>query len=104
MAKVLIVHIKPPGGGRASVGHMFYGETEAECRENFAAHAKGCRFLGPAIAEGRIDEALERLDPDEWPEFDAAGGPIIDVEPVEGPPDDEDDEDENADEEEERDE
>lgn len=74
MAKVLIVHIVPEGGGRPSVGHMFYGETEAECRENFAAHAAGCKFLAPAIAEDRIDEQLEELDADEWPDFEVDEG------------------------------
>jgi len=78
MPQVLIVHIIPPGGGRPSVGHMFYGETEAECRANFAAHAKGCQFLAPAIREDRIDEDLAELDADEWPNFNAEGD-LIDV-------------------------
>lgn len=82
MAKVLIVHIIPPGGGRASVGHMFYGETEAECRENFEAHAKGCQFLTPAIAEDRIDEDLQSLEADEWPDFEDPEADVV-VEPEE---------------------
>lgn len=93
MAKILIVHIIPVGGGRPSVGHMFYGETETECRENFAAHAKGCQFLAPAIREDRIDEDLGELDDDEWPNFTPEGD-LIDVEGT--VVDDEDDEDEGS--------
>jgi hypothetical protein len=92
MAKILIVHIIPVGGGRPSVGHMFYGATEAECRGNFAAHAKGCQFLAPAIREDRIDEDLAELDEDEWPNFSAEGDPID----VDGTVIEDDDEEENG--------
>jgi hypothetical protein len=74
-------------GGRIPVVHIFFGETEQECEENFAAHAKGCDFLTPAIKEQRVDKELVRIEPEDWPEYDAAGE-LVD--------DDEDDEDEEA--------
>lgn len=81
MARVMIVHIVPPEGGRPSVGHMFYGEDDAECQANLEAHAKVCEVLGPALEEDRLDiEGPEHLADDEWPEFDPPGR-VIDVEP-----------------------
>lgn len=71
MAYALYVDVVPEGGGRISVTHVFYGETEEEARENFEAHAKGCRFLTPAIEQGRIEEELEEIDEDDWPDYEA---------------------------------
>lgn len=68
-AYALYVDVIPPGGGRISVGHIFYGATEAEARANFEAHAKGCHFLRPAIEEGRIAEELETIKDSEWPDY-----------------------------------
>lgn len=69
MAFALTVDVIPEGGGRISVQHVFYGETEKECQENFEAHAKGCEFLTPAIKEDRVSEEIEEIDEDEWPEY-----------------------------------
>lgn len=70
MAKALNVDVIPPGGGKIAVRHIFYGETAEECRGNFAKHAAGCEFLTPAIREGRVNTEIERIDNDEWPEYD----------------------------------
>jgi hypothetical protein len=82
MAYALYVDVVPEGGGRISVTHIFYGETELEARENFAAHAKGCKFLTPAIEEDRIEEELERIPEDDWPDYDE-GDDEIEVEGTE---------------------
>jgi hypothetical protein len=70
MAYKLIVDVIPPGGGRVSVQHVFYGESEAECDATFRKHAAGCEFLGPAIIEDRIETEIEEIDDDEWPDYD----------------------------------
>jgi hypothetical protein len=70
MAFALYVDIVPEGGGPVSVTHVFWGDTEEECRATFESHAKGCEFLTPAIAEGRIEEEIEEVDDDERPEYD----------------------------------
>jgi hypothetical protein len=78
----LYVHVVPPEypstrkvpeDGRVYVTHIFRGETEEEAREVFAQHAKGCEFLTPAIAEGRVEEEILEIDADEWPAYDAQG-------------------------------
>jgi len=71
MPFALYVDIIPEGGGKISAGHVFYGETEDEARENFDAHAKGDRFLAAAIAADCVDEELEEIDEDDWPDHDA---------------------------------
>jgi len=70
MPKALYVDVIPPGGGKISVTHIFWGETAEECQENFDAHAAGCNFLTPAIEEGRTGEELETVTDEEWPEYD----------------------------------
>jgi hypothetical protein len=69
MPFALYVDIIPAGGGPVSVTHIFFGETEDECRQNFQAHAKACEFLTPAIEEGRVEEELEEIDAEDWPEY-----------------------------------
>ena len=59
MAYALHVHIVKPGGGLSPVEHVFYAETEEETESIFEAHAAGCEFLGPAVAEERVIEELE---------------------------------------------
>jgi hypothetical protein len=88
MPFALYIDVVPEGGGRNSVTHIFYGETEQEARENFAAHAKGCRFLTPAIDEDRIEEELERIHDRDWPDYDE-GDDEIEVEGTEVVEDDE---------------
>lgn len=70
MPWALHVEVIPKGGGRVSVEHIFYGETEEEAREVFREHAAGCSFLTPAIEEERIEEYAEEVDDDDWPEYD----------------------------------
>jgi len=73
MATCVIIDVIPEGGGRLAVQHVFYGATEEEAREVFRKHAAGCEFLGPAMAEDRIDEQVQTIDDDEWPEYDEDG-------------------------------
>lgn len=98
MSFALYIDVIPEGGGRVSVTHIFWGETEEECRENFAAHAKGCNFLTPAIAEDRIGEELERVKPDEWPDYPDPDEDEDDDDAEPGEGDEEDDEDEEEEE------
>lgn len=70
MAYILIVDVIPPGGGMISVRHTFFGEDEDEAREVFHAHAAGCEFLEPAIAEGRVHVKGKEIDDDDWPAYD----------------------------------
>ena len=67
----LHIDVVPEVGGKINVEHVFYGYTEAECRQVYAAHADGCEFLGPAIAEDRIEEELIEIDEDDWPSYEA---------------------------------
>lgn len=78
----LIIDVLSPTDGRVYVRHSFFGETEADARESFAQHAKGCEFLQPAIAEGRTEEADEsgEIDEDEWPAYDDDDEPDVDDE------------------------
>jgi len=87
MPFALYVDVIPEGGGKISVGHVFYGETEEECQENWTAHAGGCKFLTAAIDEKRVSEELETISESEWPDY--------------ADPDEEDDEEEEGGEEEE---
>ena len=66
----LHIDVVPEAGGKIHVEHVFYGYTEAECRQAFATHADGCEFLGPAIGEDRIEEELIEIDEDDWPSYD----------------------------------
>jgi hypothetical protein len=70
MPFALYVDVIPPEGGKIKVQHVFYGETEDECQDNFAAHAKGCEFLTPAIEDERIEEEVEEIDEDNWPSYE----------------------------------
>lgn len=70
MVYMLTIDVVPPEGGKVVVSHTFYGKTEAEARANFAAHAAGCEFLTPAIAEGRIEEELDEIEDDEQPSYE----------------------------------
>ncbi len=70
MAFKLTVDVIPPSGGRVAVQHVFYGETEEECEQVYAAHAAGCEFLGPAIREERVESELEEISDDEWPDYE----------------------------------
>ena len=56
MPFALHIDVVPEKGGKIAVEHVFYGYTEAECRQVFATHADGCEFLGPAIEEDRIEK------------------------------------------------
>jgi hypothetical protein len=56
MAHAIIVDVIPKGGGAVDVTHVFWGETSAEAKANYQAHAAGCEFLTPAIAEDRVEE------------------------------------------------
>jgi hypothetical protein len=70
MVYMLTIDVIPPEGGKVAVSHTFYGKTEAEARANFTAHAAGCEFLAPAIAEGRIEEELDEIEDDEQPSYE----------------------------------
>ena len=70
MVYMLTIDVVPPEGGKVVVSHTFYGKTEAEARANFAAHAAGCEFLTPAIAEDRIEEELDEIEDDEQPSYE----------------------------------
>lgn len=70
MAYKLTVDVIPAGGGKISVQHVFYARTEHEAEQVFRAHAQGCEFLGPAIAEDRINSEIEEIDKDEWPDYE----------------------------------
>ncbi len=94
MAYALYVDVIPEGGGKISVQHVFYGETEEECDENWKAHAAGCKFLTAAIAEGRIGEEIEPLDDDEWPEYEDPATETEEDDDEEGGEEEEDDEEE----------
>lgn len=73
MAWVLTVDVVPKGGGPVVVQHEFWGGSEAEARAAFKSHAEGCEFLGPAIAEGRIEEEIEEVEDADRPEYDVEG-------------------------------
>jgi hypothetical protein len=81
------------------VTHIFRGNTEAEAREVFAQHAKGCEFLTPAIAEGRIEEEIAKLSDKDWVAFEPEGDEAEDEE-LEVDEDDPEDEEDDLDEEE----
>lgn len=66
----LYVDVVPPEGGRVAVTHIFRGETEADARRVFEAHAAGCEFLTPAIEEDRVEEELVKISADEWPAYE----------------------------------
>ena len=70
MPFALHIDVVPEKGGKIAVEHVFYGYTEAECRQVFATHADGCEFLGPAIEEDRIEEELEPIEEDDWPSYE----------------------------------
>jgi hypothetical protein len=91
MVYMLTIDVVPPEGGRVAVTHTFYGKTEKEAREAFAAHAAGCEFLTPAIAEDRVEEELDTIEDGEWPSYENVDD--------DAPPDDEEeDEEDDADE------
>ncbi len=69
MVVALHVFVIPKDSRRVKVEHVFYAYTEAEADEAFKAHAAGCEFLGPAIAEKRVEEEVEDIDDADWPEF-----------------------------------
>ncbi len=70
MPFALHIDVVPEKGGKIAVEHVFYGYTEAKCRQVFATHADGCEFLGPAIEEDRIEEELETIEEDDWPSYE----------------------------------
>jgi hypothetical protein len=84
MAIELIVDVVPPEGGKVFVTHIFRGETEAEAREVYAQHAKGCEFLTPAIEEDRVEEEVQKISDDEWPAYEDDPGPDDEDEEEEG--------------------
>lgn len=71
MPYALSVDVVEPDGDVA-VRHTFYGESEAECRKAFAAHAAGCEMLGPAIENGDIEEEMLHISEDERPSYDVS--------------------------------
>ena len=70
MPFVIVVDVIPEGGGDVDVTHVFWGDSESECRRKYDAHAKGCEFLTPAIADDRVEEETFDLeDGGEYEEF-----------------------------------
>ena len=69
MPTALHVLVVPKGGGKVTVEHVFYAETDEEAQKAYDAHAAGCEFLTPAIAENRVEEELEDIDEEDWPDF-----------------------------------
>ena len=65
MAHALVVDVIPKGGGKVDVTHVFWGESAAECQATYRAHAAGCEFLTPAIAEDRVEEQAYDLGDDD---------------------------------------
>jgi len=57
--------------GTIRVRHIFFGETEAECRELCGRHAEGCQAFAPALKSGTIIDTVKQIS--EIPEWGVAG-------------------------------
>ena len=57
--------------GTIRVRHVFFGETEDDCYHLRDAHADGCKAFGPALADDRVIEVMERGEIPEWEDDDA---------------------------------
>jgi hypothetical protein len=68
LAIELRAHLVDPEDGRIHVTHIFWGEDEAECRENMEAHAATCEKFGPALAHGDVIEEIIEIDDDQLPD------------------------------------